>query len=253
MNAPRKRASRAPAQSSAPVTVPASNATEPAALAVPAASDGSDNSGRLYGGASPEDRAQRRREQFLDAGLQLIGTEGYRGASVRALCRQAKLTDRYFYESFQTVEDVLIAVYQRENARLTAAVLAALPAVETGMSVSDVARPALRAFFEVARQPLVARIVWFEVLGVSDRVNRIYRDTISAYGQTLLGIIRSLYPLRSLRPELESLMAMAIVGAISQTTMAWIVSGFATSIDDLVEVATLLLEGLVLRLDLKLT
>jgi hypothetical protein len=41
------------------------------------------------------------------------------------------------------------------------------------------------------------------------------------------------------------------VGAISQLTMAWIVSDFSTPIEDLVDVNVLLLEGLVLRLKLK--
>lgn len=206
---------------------------------------------RLYGGESREDRHVRRREQFLDAALELIGTEGYRAASVRALCRQAKLTDRYFYESFATVEDVLIGVYLRENERLRATVLAAVPPIKPGLSVGEVARPALRAFFEVARNPMVARIVWFEVLGVSDRVNRIYRDTIATYGQMLMLIVRSLYKMKQLSAQQEELLAMALVGAISQATMAWIVSDFTMQVDDLVDVTTLIMEGIVLRLDLK--
>lgn len=210
-----------------------------------------DTQSRIYGGESREDRHIRRREQFLDAGLDLIGHEGYRAASVRALCRQAKLTDRYFYESFQTVEDVLIGVYLRENERLRAAVLAAIPPIVPGMTVGEVARPALHAFFEVARTPLVARVLWFEVQGVSDRVNRIYRDNIASYGQMLMMIVRSLYKMRQLSPAKEELLAMSIVGGISQATMAWIVSDFSMPIEDLVDVTTLILEGIVLRLDLK--
>ena len=225
--------------------------SKPASVSPTAPLGDPESPSRIYGGESREDRHLRRREQFLDAGLELIGREGYRAASVRALCRQAKLTDRYFYESFETVEDVLIGVYLRENERLRATVLAAIPPIQPGVTVGEFARPALHAFFEVARTPLVARVLWFEVLGVSDRVNRIYRDNIASYGQMLMMIVRSLYKMRQLSPAQEELLAMSIVGGISQTTMAWIVSDFSMPIEDLVDVTTLILEGIVLRLDLK--
>ena len=70
--------------------------------------------GRTYAGESLSERTARRRQQFLDAGLQVFGTTGYRTATVRQLCKQAGLTDRYFYESFASTEDLLVAVYERE-------------------------------------------------------------------------------------------------------------------------------------------
>lgn len=206
---------------------------------------------RVYGGESTADRMQRRREQFLDAGLQLFGTVGFKGTSVRGLCRHAKLTDRYFYESFESVEDVLIQVYERETQRMVAAIFESLKDIQPGMSVDQVARPALHRFFTEAQDPIVAKTLWFEVLGVSDRVNQAYQETIREYGQMLLLMIKGLYPKLSLSQTQESLLTIGIVGAISQLTMAWIVSDFASPIDDLVDVNVLLLEGLVLRLNLK--
>jgi AcrR family transcriptional regulator len=54
-------------------------------------------SGRSYGGESANDRLARRRRQLLDAGLELFGTTGYRATTVRQLCREARVSDRYFY------------------------------------------------------------------------------------------------------------------------------------------------------------
>lgn len=207
-------------------------------------------SGRLYGGESSEDRAHRRRDQFLDAGLALFGTVGYKGTSVRGLCRQAKLTDRYFYESFSSVEDVLVAVYEREIDRLVAAVFGAIRETAPGTPINVLARPALRAFFEGARNPVVAKTVWFEVLGVSDRVNQLYLDAVSEFGQILLLMIKGLYPTLTLSPVREELLTTGIVGAINQTTMGWIVSGFATPVEELVDANLMILEGLGMRLNL---
>ena len=69
-------------------------------------------SGRPYAGERPGERVLRRRQQFLDAGLELFGSIGYRATTVRILCKQAKLTDRYFYESFTSTEDLLLEVYR---------------------------------------------------------------------------------------------------------------------------------------------
>ena len=95
-------------------------------------------SGRTYGGESADDRLTRRRRQLLDAGLELFGTAGYRATTVRQLCREAKVSDRYFYEQFDSTEDLLLA--------------ASTPS-------SGSWRPRSR----------LARVVWFEVLDLGQR------------------------------------------------------------------------------------
>lgn len=83
-------------------------------------------SGRTYGGESADDRLTRRRRQLLDAGLELFGTAGYRATTVRQLCREPKVSDRYFYEQFDSTEDLLLAVYDECTRALEEAALAAL-------------------------------------------------------------------------------------------------------------------------------
>lgn len=205
--------------------------------------------GRLYGGERTEDRIQRRHEQFLDAGLHLFGTVGFKGTSVRGLCREARLTDRYFYESFASVEDVLVQVYEREMTRQMQAVLATVGELKPGMSIEQLARPALHAYFAVHRDPLVARTVWFEILGVSPRVDALYQNTIQQFGQLMLTLIKTLYPELTLSQSKESLMALCLVGAISQATVAWIISDYESPVDELIDVVILILEGLALRLN----
>jgi len=66
------------------------------------------SSKRTYGGLSETERVNERRERFLEAGLEVFGSLGMRGATVRKLCKEASLTERYFYESF-TDTDALYA------------------------------------------------------------------------------------------------------------------------------------------------
>lgn len=68
---------------------------------------------RRYGGASAAERAAERRARFLDAGLELLGTRGVAGTTVRGLAEETGLAARYFYESFRTLEELQVAVFDR--------------------------------------------------------------------------------------------------------------------------------------------
>ncbi|WP_116205063.1 TetR/AcrR family transcriptional regulator [Amycolatopsis circi] len=68
--------------------------------------------GRTWAGTTLDDRKAQRRAQLLAAGLDLLGAQGSAAVSVRAVCRSAKLTERYFYESFADRESLVAAVYE---------------------------------------------------------------------------------------------------------------------------------------------
>ena len=69
---------------------------------------------RKYGGLSLDERKKQRRDKFLEAGLCVFGTNGFHQASVRRLCQEAQLTDRYFYEACGNLETLLVDVYQQK-------------------------------------------------------------------------------------------------------------------------------------------
>lgn len=62
-------------------------------------------------GVPVEDRPARRRDELLAAGLQLLGNADGPTLTVRAVCRLAGLTERYFYESFTDRDAFVRAVY----------------------------------------------------------------------------------------------------------------------------------------------
>ena len=139
------------------------------------------DAGRAYAGETLAERRARRRQQFLDAGLDVFGSTGYRTATVRQLCRQAGLTDRYFYESFASIEDLLVAVYEREFDHLQQVVLATLAGDAAQRDPIAAVDLALNALFEMASEPRVARVCWLEVLGVSARVDGVYTRNIERF------------------------------------------------------------------------
>lgn len=80
---------------------------------------------RSYRGASADERRARRRAALLAAGLELLGTRGWAGTTVRGVCAEAGLNDRYFYESFPDLDALRLAVVEELTSQGTAAILAA--------------------------------------------------------------------------------------------------------------------------------
>jgi AcrR family transcriptional regulator len=64
-----------------------------------------------WSGVPLEDRPVLRRDQLIAAGVKLLGSEGGPALTVRAVCREAGLTERYFYESFADRDEFVRAVY----------------------------------------------------------------------------------------------------------------------------------------------
>lgn len=205
------------------------------------------SSGRTYGGEASSDRVARRRRQFMDAGLQLFGTGGYRSATVRALCKQAQLTDRYFYESFASTEDLFIAVYNREIDSMREQLLAAIGVPVPDADHSVVIERALDAFFSAAENPVVARTVWMEVMGVNENLDRLYTRTMAQFGDMLLSLFNLFFPQWPVPAVQQRIIAVSLVGAISQSVMSWLMSDFKEARSDLVQANAILFKGLLLH------
>lgn len=66
---------------------------------------------RPYRGVSATDRRTQRRQRLIEAALDAIGADGLGGLTMTAVCSRARLTERYFYESFRDREELLGAVF----------------------------------------------------------------------------------------------------------------------------------------------
>src|SRR5215212_10332014 len=68
---------------------------------------------RRWRGRSASERTAERRERLIEAALEVFGSRGYSASTVRDVCREAGLTERYFYESFPNREALLGALADR--------------------------------------------------------------------------------------------------------------------------------------------
>lgn len=96
---------------------------------------GSSASPRRYGGVSAEERVAQRRARLIEAGLDVMGTRGIAALTVRGLAEETGLAARYVYESFPSLDDLQLAVFDRiaeEALHRSFAALASVPAGEDG-------------------------------------------------------------------------------------------------------------------------
>ncbi|MFF0817493.1 TetR/AcrR family transcriptional regulator [Rhodococcus sp. NPDC003318] len=90
-----------------------------------------------------DQRRLQRRTRLLEVGVDLLGAADTRGVNVRAVCRAAGLTERYFYESFADRDVYVREVYTEVGDRARAAVVAA---VSRATDPAEIAELAVRAF-----------------------------------------------------------------------------------------------------------
>jgi AcrR family transcriptional regulator len=76
-------------------------------------------------GVPLEDRQALRRDDLLTAGAALLGGVDGPAVTVRAVCRSAGLTERYFYESFSDRDEFIRAIYDDVCTRAMSALMTA--------------------------------------------------------------------------------------------------------------------------------
>jgi AcrR family transcriptional regulator len=184
-------------------------------------------SGRSYGGLTPEDRVAARRARFIETGIELFGSQGFRAATVRGVCAAAGLTDRYFYESFDSLEALLQACYSALMARLRDGLVAlrarAWPDTSAGMEAQLTA--AYEVWFDLVREPAFARIVLSEVLGVSPAVDALYEGGMREFSELNTGAVAQALQRAGLSPQRRLLIGRALVGAAVQVARTWAAEG----------------------------
>lgn len=206
------------------------SATAPDGRAAPAP-------GRRYLGMSPDERRVQRRATILTTALELFGTTGYAGSSVKQICRAARLTERYFYESFSDRESCLSALYSDLVDGMRAATVSALAAA--GDDVDDQARAGLNAFIGyLTDDPRRARVVLIEVVGVSPALEERRHAVLRGFADI---VTTSWAAARTepLEPKHRST-AVALVGGVNHLLVDWLMSGRPQSPAELADVCSTL-------------
>jgi AcrR family transcriptional regulator len=191
---------------------------------------------RRYRGVTAEERKAQRREQLLAAGLELFGTQGYASTSVRAVSAAASLNSRYFYESFSSREELLVNVYERIVQEIAMDVIRVTADART---IEEQARAGLQSAWRIVTEDRrKARVLAVEVVGVSERLERLRRRNRHAFADILLRNAMSIAePDITLRfdPVLNS---RALMGASLDLMVDWTNGELDTPVEEIVDYLT---------------
>ena len=202
---------------------------------------------RSYGGLAMEERVAARRARFVEAGVELFGTQGFRGATVRGICAAAGLTDRYFYESFASLEALLAAVYGSLTdgfaRRLTQESFASAGWRGDAAAVERQVTAAYELWFDTVRDARVARILLVEILGVSPEMDALYEASARAMAALTIMPLAGTLPTLKLSTARRELLGRALVGAALQVAKMWMTGGYRLARRDVVRTCVLVATG----------
>lgn len=201
-----------------------------------AANTANKRSGRAYAGRSSAERRAARRAALVNAGVQVFGRDGFRAATVKSLCREAGLTERYFYESFANSEALFAAVYKSLIATLETEMLAAIEAAPA--EAEAMTRAGLRVYFGHMADPLIARIVLIEIFGISAEIDRTYRAVTLNFARLTEDLTARLFDTEAMTAGADSrLLSMGLVGSTIHIAMYWHLNGYREPFDTVIESA----------------
>lgn len=144
---------------------------------------------RVYGGQTAEERHSERRRQLIEAALAIWTEEGWPAVTMRRVCSTARLTDRYFYESFADRDALLAAAWDCLRQDTLATIMTATFA-EPDRTAGERLEVAIGAFvhsFEA--NPKRMRILFAEHSG-SDTLERLMRETVVQFTDLFVQLSR---------------------------------------------------------------
>ncbi len=204
-----------------------------------------------YAGESADTRHQARREKLLNAGLEVIGSRGFASTSVDAVCREAGLTKRYFYEHFKNRDDLLVAAYLKANKEMLARVMQAVTARQ-GQPAAMI-EAGLRAVFDYLFQaPARGRVVMIEILNCQQNLDGVYGEGIGGFVNFVLASSRPYYAEHAPPEAEQKVIIFGAVGSVIYIAQRWIATAYKQPKQELVNGATRILIGAAQQLGVRL-
>jgi AcrR family transcriptional regulator len=179
-------------------------------------------SGQRHGrwsGVPLQDRQALRRDDLVAAGVALLGGEGGPALTVRAVCREANLTERYFYESFADRDEFVRAVYDHVCSTAMSA-----------LGTADTPREAVERFVAL----MVDDPVRGRVLLIAPEREPVLAKSGAEWMPSFIDLLQRKLT-RITDPAIQAMVATGLVGALSALFTAYLNGRLATTREQFID------------------
>lgn len=176
---------------------------------------------RPWRGVAPEQRVAERRVRLLEAALEVFATQGFHDAKVKDVCREAKLTERYFYESFKGKDALLMELSGEIVGDLVGAAGPGLVLVKDDLEAA-VAVISEGVVASLTDDPRRARILFVEVVGVSRELEDRRRVIIGGLAEVVRTGAADVFGPWVLDSVEFAVTSRALIGAIQELLVAYV-------------------------------
>lgn len=200
---------------------------------------------RQFKGLSLTERKQARREKLIQAGIEAYGRQGFFAVTVKDICNEAKLTERYFYESFKKSDELFQTIFLTLIDQLQQNVMQSI--MQTSPVPEKMIASGLTALLTTLKNnPGMARIIYIDAMLVQELHNQAtIHETMSRFERMIHAFVMLTMP-HIKRSEREiSLIATGLNGYITQIAIRWVMSGFKQSMDEVLSSCSIVFLSLV--------
>ena len=181
---------------------------------------------RQFKGMSLSERKLARREKLIEAGIETYGTQGFFSVTVKDVCNEAKLTERYFYESFKKSENLFQTIFLQLIEQLQQTLMQAI--MQASPDPLNMIDSGLNAFFAMLEDdPRTARIIYIDAMLVQELHNHAtIQETMGRFDRMIHAFVTLMMPQTHWTEKEISLIATGLNGYVTQVAVRWVVGGF---------------------------
>jgi AcrR family transcriptional regulator len=196
---------------------------------------------RAYRGVPADERREQRRATLIETALDCLHTDGLAGVSVRSVCARARLTPRYFYESFADLDQLLLATVRSVSDEVTVQAVAALDAQPDDLAMQT--RAAIDAGYGVlATDPRKATAYLVAASGHGP-LRDLKHDLITQLADIAVERLAALHALDRANRQQARAVALFVMGGASEVVEAAVAGRLRMTREQLVEQLTLMWLG----------
>ena len=190
------------------------------------------NKERQFKGLSLTERKHARREKLIEAGIETYGIQGFFSVTVKDVCNEAKLTERYFYESFKKSEDLFQTIFLKLIETLQQNVMQSV--MQAAPDPAKMIDAGLGALLRTLKDdPRLARIIYIDAMLVQELHNQAtIQETMLRFDRMIQAFVMLMMPNLQRSEQEVSLITTGLNGYVTQIAIRWVMGGFKQSQED---------------------